>query len=658
MSKIIGIDLGTTNSCMSVMQGGSPTVIPNKEGSRLTPSVVALDDDGELLVGDPAKNQAITNPENTIYSVKRLIGRRWGDPEVKRDKDFLPFDMKKGKKGGVKIQFGDDWLTPQEISAKVLQKLKSDAEDYLGEKVKEAVITVPAYFDDSQRQATKDAGKIAGFEVKRIINEPTAAALAYDMDKKKDEKIAVFDLGGGTFDISILEIGDGVFEVLSTNGDTHLGGDNFDQALIDHLAKEFEDKEGVDLRKDRSALQRLKEAAEKAKIELSSSEKTTINLPFITADEDGAKHLNREITRSEYEKLVVDLVEKTVEPCEKALKDADLKKSEVDEVLMVGGMTRMPLIQKKAKEIFQKEPNKTVNPDEVVSVGAAIQAGVLGGEVHDITLLDVTPLSLGLETLGGVMTKLIDRNTTIPVEKKKVFSTAAANQTAVEVHVLQGEREMAEDNKSLGKFILDGIPPAPRGVPQIEVTFSIDANGILNVTAVDKATGKKQDITITASTSLDEDEVDKMVEEAAKHASEDKKKRERAEVKNNADTLCFSAEKLLDESEDKIDNDDKEKIEEKVEELREKISDDDFDADEVKELTEELSEEVQEIGKKMYEKVAKEEAEKENKGKGSSDKDSAKKSAKSGKSGKSDDSEEEVKKGEVVDEDDSDDDED
>jgi molecular chaperone DnaK len=642
---------------MSVMQGGSPTVIPNKEGSRLTPSVVALDEDGELLVGDPARNQAITNPENTIYSVKRLIGRRWEDSEVQRDKEFLPFEMKKGKKGGVLIEFGDDWLTPQEISAKVLQKLKADAEDYLGEKVTEAVITVPAYFDDSQRQATKDAGKIAGFEVKRIINEPTAAALAYDLDQKRDEKVAVFDLGGGTFDISILEIGDGVFEVLSTNGDTHLGGDNFDQTLIDHLADEFKDKEGIDLREDRSALQRLKEAAEKAKIELSSSEKTTINLPFITADEDGAKHLNREITRSEYEKLVVDLVEKTVEPCEKAVKDADLSKDDVDEVLMVGGMTRMPLIQKKAEEIFEKKPNKTVNPDEVVSVGAAIQAGVLGGEVHDITLLDVTPLSLGLETLGGVMTTLIERNTTIPVEKKKVFSTAADNQTSVEVHVLQGEREMAEDNKSLGKFILDGIPPAPRGVPQIEVTFSIDANGILNVTAVDKATGKKQDITITASTSLDEDEVDKMVQEAAKHAAEDEKKRKRAEVRNDADTLCFSAEKLLDDAGDKIEDEDKEKIREKVKELREAISEDEFDEDKVEEMTEKLSKKVQKIGKGMYEKAAqeaqKEQAQKQSKSQKDSDTDAKSSDSDEESEDDSDDDSDdgEVQKGEVVDED-------
>jgi molecular chaperone DnaK len=606
MAKILGIDLGTTNSVMSVMQGGSPTVISNSQGGRLTPSVVAINDEGGEIVGSPARNQAITNPENTIYSVKRLIGRRWDDPAVEIDKKHLPFEMREAGKGGVEIKFGDKWVTPQEISAKVLAKMKADAEEYLGEKITDAVITVPAYFDDSQRQATKDAGKIAGFKVKRIINEPTAAALAYGMDKKKDEKIAVFDLGGGTFDISILEIGDGVFEVLSTNGDTHLGGDNFDQVLIDFLADEFKEKEGIDLRDDRTALQRLKDAAEKAKIELSTSEKTTINIPFITADDKGAKHLNRELSRAEFEKLVSDLIEKTVEPCEKALKDAKLKKSEVDEVLMVGGMTRMPAIQKKAQEIFEKEPNKSVNPDEVVSVGAAIQAGVLGGEVKDITLLDVTPLSLGLETLGGVMTKLIDRNTTIPVEKKQIFSTAADNQPAVEVHVLQGEREMAADNKTLGKFILDGIPPAPRGVPQIEVTFKIDANGILNVSALDKATNKKKDITITASTNLSEDEVDKMVEEATKHAADDKKKKERAEVRNEADSLVFNSQKLLDENKDKIDKSKAEDIQTKVNDLKKSIEKEDFDKDIVKDKIDDLNKSLQEIGKKLYEQAAKE----------------------------------------------------
>ena len=506
MGKIIGIDLGTTNSAMAYMSGGKPNIIPNAQGGRLTPSVVAVDDKGEILVGAPAKNQAITNPEGTIYSVKRLIGRSWNDPEVQRDKELLPFKMRESKSGGVEVKMGDKWYTPQEISAKILGKMKEDAEEFLGEKVTEAVITVPAYFDDSQRQATKDAGKIAGFDVKRIVNEPTAAALAYGLDNRKDEQIAIFDLGGGTFDISILEIGDGVFEVLSTNGDTHLGGDDFDQKIIDKLVKDFKDNEGVDLKEDRTALQRLKEAAEKAKIELSTSEETEINIPYITATSAGPKHLKVKMTRADLEKLTADLIERTVKPCEKALKDAKLTASDIDEVILVGGMTRMPAVVKKVKEIFGKEPNKGVNPDEVVAIGAAIQGGVLGGEVKDITLLDVTPLSLGLETLGGVMTKLIERNTTIPVEKKQIFTTAADNQPAVEIHVLQGEREMAEDNKTLGRFILDGIPPAPRGIPQIEVTFAIDANGILNVSAKDLATNKEQKITITASTGLKEDE--------------------------------------------------------------------------------------------------------------------------------------------------------
>jgi molecular chaperone DnaK len=630
MSKIIGIDLGTTNSAMAYMSGGKPNIIPNAQGGRLTPSVVAKSDKGEIIVGQPAKNQAIINPEGTIYSVKRLIGRSWDDPEVQKDKKLLPFEMRKSKTGGVEVRMDDKWYTPQEISAKILAKLKEDAEEFLGEEVKEAVITVPAYFDDSQRQATKDAGKIAGFEVKRIVNEPTASALAYGLEGGKDEKIAVFDLGGGTFDISILEIGDGVFEVLSTNGDTHLGGDDFDREIIDNIAKEFEKEHGIDLKEDRTALQRLKEAAEKAKVELSSSEKTEINIPFITADDKGPKHLKMELTRSDLEKLTSDLIDATIEPTKKALKDAGLKIEDIDQVLLVGGMTRMPAIQKKVKDFFGKEPNKSVNPDEVVAIGAAIQAGVLGGDVKDITLLDVTPLSLGLETLGGVMTKLIDRNTTIPVEKKQIFSTAADNQPAVEIHVLQGEREMAEDNKTLGKFILDGIPPAPRGVPQIEVTFAIDANGILNVTAKDKATGKKQDITITASTGLKEDEIEKMVEEAAKHAKEDKKKREKAEKRNNADTLCFTIEKLLDEQGDKIDKDDKEDLEEDMKELKELISKEDFDEDEVEEKTEELTKKMQEVSKKMYEKAAKEEKET--------------------KEDKKDDKED-VKEGEVVDED-------
>lgn len=630
MSKILGIDLGTTNSAMAYMSGGKPNIISNEQGGRLTPSVVATNDDGEVIVGQPAKNQAITNPEGTIYSVKRLIGRSWDDPEVQKDKKLLPFEMRESKTGGVEVKMDDKWYTPQEISAKVLAKLKKDAEDFLGEKVKEAVITVPAYFDDSQRQATKDAGKIAGFDVKRIVNEPTAAALAYGLESKKDEKVAIFDLGGGTFDISILEIGDGVFEVLSTNGDTHLGGDDFDQVVIDYIAKEFEKEQGVDLKEDRTALQRLKEASEKAKIELSSSEKTEINIPYITADSKGPKHLKMELTRADLEKLTSDLIDATIEPTKKALKDAKLKVSDVDEVLLVGGMTRMPAIQKKVKDFFGKDPNKSVNPDEVVAIGAAIQAGVLGGDVKDITLLDVTPLSLGLETLGGVMTKLIDRNTTIPVEKKQIFSTAADNQPAVEIHILQGEREMAGDNKTLGKFILDGIPPAPRGVPQIEVTFAIDANGILNVSAKDLATNKKQDITITASTGLKEEEVEKMVEEAEKYAEEDKKKREKIEKKNNADTLCFTIEKLLDEHKDKIDDDDKEDLQEGVDELKKIIQKEDFDEEELEEKTEDLTKKMQEVSKEMYEKASKEAVQEEKESE--------------------DEKDDEVKEGEVVDE--------
>lgn len=634
MGKIIGIDLGTTNSAMAYMSGGKPNVIANSQGGRLTPSVVAEDDKGEVIVGQPAKNQAVTNPEGTIYSVKRLIGRSWDDPEVQKDKKLLPFEMQKSKNGGVEVKMGDKWYTPQEISAKVLAKLKKDAEDFLGEKVTEAVITVPAYFDDSQRQATKDAGKIAGLEVKRIVNEPTAAALAYGLDTDKDEKVAIFDLGGGTFDISILEIGDGVFEVLSTNGDTHLGGDDFDQVVIDHIAKQFENDNGIDIKKDSTALQRLKEAAEKAKIELSSSEKTEINIPYITADSSGPKHLKMDMTRADLEKLTKDLIDSTIKPCEKALKDAGLKVEDVDQVLLVGGMTRMPAIQKIVKDFFKKEPNKGVNPDEVVAVGAAIQGGVLGGDVKDITLLDVTPLSLGLETLGGVMTKLIERNTTIPVEKKQIFSTAADNQPGVEIHILQGEREMAGDNKTLGKFILDGIPPAPRGVPQIEVTFEIDANGILNVKAKDLATNKEQKITITATTGLKDDEIDKMVQEAEKYADEDKKKRERIEKRNNADSLCFSIEKLLEESGDKIEDDDKEDLEEDIKELKELISKEDFDEEEVEEKTEDLTKKMQEVSKKLYENASKEQAEQK-----SDDDDD-------------DDKEDEVKEGEVVEEED------
>lgn len=611
MSKIIGIDLGTTNSAMAYMSGGKPNVIANSQGGRLTPSIVAVDDKGEVLVGTPAKNQAVTNPTGTIYSVKRLIGRSWDDPEVQKDKELLPFEMRKASNGGVEVKMGDKWYTPQEISAKILAKLKKDAEDFLGEEVKEAVITVPAYFDDSQRQATKDAGKIAGLDVKRIVNEPTAAALAYGLDNNKDEKVVIFDLGGGTFDVSILEIGDGVFEVISTNGDTHLGGDDFDQRIIDFLAKNFKDKEGIDLKEDRTALQRLKEAAEKAKIELSTSEQTEINIPYITANASGPKHLRVNMTRSELEKLVSELIDKTEGPCKKALKDADLSTNDIDQVLLVGGMTRMPAVIKKVKEIFSKEPNKGVNPDEVVAVGAAVQGGVLGGDVKDITLLDVTPLSLGLETLGGVMTKLIERNTTIPVEKKQIFSTAADNQPAVEIHILQGEREMAGDNKTLGRFVLDGIPAAPRGIPQIEVNFSIDANGILNVSAKDLATNKEQKITITANTGLKDDEIQKMVDEAAKHAEEDKKKREKAEKRNNADSLCFNIEKLLEENGDKIDEEDKKDLKAGVDEIKPLIAKDDFDEKEVEEKVEKLTKRMQEVSKKMYEKASQEKKQEE-----------------------------------------------
>lgn len=645
MSKIIGIDLGTTNSVVAYMSGGKAQVIPSSQGSNLIPSVVAIDDKGNEIVGAPARNQAVVNPKGTIYSVKRLIGRRWDDPEVKKDKANLPFEMQKSSNGGIEVKMGDKWFTPQEISAKVLAKIKKDAEDFLGETVSDAVITVPAYFDDSQRQATKDAGKIAGFDVKRIVNEPTAAALAYGMDKKKDQTIAVFDLGGGTFDISILEVGDGVFEVLSTNGDTHLGGDDWDRAIIDLLAEEFISKEGVDLREDKTALQRLREAAEKAKIELSSSESTEISLPYITANATGPKHIQRSMTRSELEKLTASLLDKAVEPCNKAIKDAKIKKEDIDEVLLVGGMTRMPAVMRKVKEIFGKEPNKGVNPDEVVGIGAAIQAGVLGGEVHDITLLDVTPLSLGVETLGGVMTKIIERNTTIPVEKKQVFSTAADNQPAVDINILQGEREMASDNKTLGKFILDGIPPAPRGVPQIEVTFNIDANGILNVTAQDRATGRKQNVTITASTGLKDEEIEKMVAEAAAHAEEDKAKKELAEVKNDADSLCFNTEKLIKDSGDKIDKDQKDKAEGLVKELKEMIAKDPIDKDAVKTKTEELTTAVQEISKKMYEQAAKEvkQEETDKKSENPSD-DTSKQNEEKSKSKESED----VKEGEVV----------
>ncbi len=608
MGKIIGIDLGTTNSAMAVMQSGKPEIIANSEGNRTTPSVVAVNKNGERLVGQVARRQQVTNSKNTVYEVKRLIGRRWEDKEVQRDIKLMGYEMVKSG-NGVKVKMGDKEYSPEEISAMVLSKLKADAEKFTGGKVTEAVITVPAYFDDSQRQATKDAGKIAGLEVKRIINEPTAAALAYGLDKgsKKDEKIAVFDLGGGTFDVSILELGDGVFEVKSTNGDTHLGGADFDRVLVNYFADEFKKEHGLDITNDKAAMQRLRDEAEKAKIELSTTNEVEINLPFLTADAEGPKHFEHKLTRAKLESLVAELIDKTAVPCEKALKDAKLKASDIDAVVLVGGMTRMPAVQEKVKKIFGKDPMQGVNPDEVVAIGAAIQGGVLQGDVKDVLLLDVTPLSLGIETLGGVATKLIERNTTIPTSKSETFSTAADNQNQVEIHVVQGEREFVKDNKSLGRFVLDGIPPAPRGIPQIEVTFNLDANGILNVTAKDKGSGKEQSITIQNSGNLDKTEVEKMAKEAEAHAEEDKKKRESIDAKNMLDSAIYQAEKLKSDSKDKIGEDDLKKLDEAVEAAKKIAADEKADKDAFEKAAKELTDALMPIGAKMYEEAQKSE---------------------------------------------------
>ncbi len=599
MSKVLGIDLGTTNSCMAVMEGGEPVVVPNAEGGRTTPSVVAFTKSGERLVGQAAKRQAVTNPRQTVFSIKRFMGRKYD--EVAHEITLVPYEVVKASNGDAHVKIGDRTYSPPEISAMILQKMRADAEAYLGEKISQAVVTVPAYFNDSQRQATKDAGRIAGLEVLRIINEPTAASLAYGLDKKKDETIAVYDLGGGTFDISVLEIGEGVFEVKATNGDTHLGGDDFDQVVIDWLLAEFKRENGIDLAKDSMALQRLKEASEKAKCELSSSQQTDINLPFITADASGPKHLNLAISRAKLEQLTSDLVERSVGPVQACLRDAGSAFSKIDEVVLVGGMTRMPRVQQRVKELFGREPHKGVNPDEVVAVGASIQGGVLKGEVKDVLLLDVTPLTLGIETLGGVFTPLIERNTTIPTKKSEIFSTAADSQTQVEIHVLQGERKMAGDNKTIGRFHLDGIPPAPRGVPQIEVTFDIDANGILHVSAKDLGTGKEQKITITASSGLSKDEVEKMVHDAEQHASDDQQRRETVETRNQADNLAYSTEKLLKEQGEKVDAAKKAKVEEAVRDLREAIKAE--DTARMKAAMERVNTEVQSISEDLYAKA-------------------------------------------------------
>lgn len=601
MGKIIGIDLGTTNSAVAYMVAGKPEVIANAEGNRTTPSVVAINKAGERLVGQVAQRQRVTNAKNTIYGVKRLIGRKFNDKEVQKDLDIMPYEIVK-KGDGVAVKMGDKDYTPEEVSAMILSKIKADAEAFLGEKVTEAVITVPAYFDDSQRQATKDAGKIAGLEVKRIINEPTAAALAYGLESKKDEKIAVFDLGGGTFDVSILELGDGVFEVKSTNGDTHLGGEDFDNRIVNHFLDVFKQNEGIDLKSDKAAMQRLKDEAEKAKKELSATNETEINLPFLTADADGPKHFEYKLTRSKLEELVKDLIDGVEKPVQNALKDAGLKTSDINEIVLVGGMTRMPAVVEKVKAIFGKDPLKGVNPDEVVAIGAAIQGGVLAGDVKDVLLLDVTPLSLGIETMGGVATKVIERNTTVPTSKSETFSTAADNQPQVEIHVTQGERELAADNKSLGRFILDGIAPAPRGVPQIEVTFNIDANGILNVTAKDKGTGKEQSITISDSGNLSKEDIEKAAKDAEAHAEEDKKKREAIDARNALESAIYQAEKLPDEFKDKISDEDKKVITDAIEEA--KKHKDAEDKDELEAASKALNDAIMPIGAKLYEAAA------------------------------------------------------